>query len=342
MIKTTFIIPGLLLFMLMTGCTQETAFRHTGSIERLHPELDKIIAPGTLPELLAEGFNWIEGPLWLTDENALVFSDIPENTILRWDENRGLQHYLSPSGYTGTPSRSGHSGSNGLLLNSEGGLVLCQHGDRRIALMDACSCKPMPKFITLADNFEGKRFNSPNDGVFSADGSLYFTDPAFGMQNGYNDSLRELDFAGVYRLDTNGEVSLITDSLSTPNGIGLSPDEQSLYVAVSGLESGLIWVEYSLNKQGLPREGQLFFDAGPAADSLKGVPDGMDIRSDGILFATGPGGTWIFRPDGTPLGIVKTGQLTSNCTLDEKEEYLYMTCDSLLLRIKIVSGDSSL
>ncbi len=327
---------GLLLILAFSSCTEKVEPRYTGSVNRLHQALDEIIAPGTRPEILAEGFNWVEGPLWLPEENALIFSDIPENTIFRWDENLGLQHYLTPSGYTNTLKRGGEAGSNGLLLNGKGQLVLCQHGDRRIALMDACTCKPMPKFITLVDRWDNKRFNSPNDGVFSKDGSLYFTDPAYGLPHGFKDSLRELDFAGVYRLDTTGKVSLITDTLSAPNGIGLSPDESSLYVAVSGRESGLIWMEYEKDREGNYEKGKLFYDAGPASDSLKGAPDGMDIRSDGILFATGPGGAWIFRPDGTPLGIIRTGQSTSNCALDEKEEYLYMTCDMYIIRIKLV------
>ena len=324
--------------ILMAACTERSDLHYTGSIDRLDPAIDGIIAPGTRPEVLASGFNWIEGPLWIPDENALIFSDIPENRIYRWDEINGLQPYLEPSGYTAILPRGGESGSNGLLLNGEGKLVLCQHGDRRIALMNACTCKPVPDYITLADNWEGQRFNSPNDGVFSKLGILYFTDPAYGMTHGFADTLRELDFAGVFRLDVGGKVELLSDSLSAPNGIGLSPAENRLYVAVSGRESGKIWVEYELDKKGYPVNGHLFFDGRPASDSLRGAPDGMDIRGDGMIFATGPGGAWIFRPDGTPLGIIRTGQLTSNCALDEKEEYLYMTCDSLLMRIPLVPG----
>lgn len=333
--KTKFLlVPVLLAGLLLAACADRT--RYTGSVDRLDPAMDGIIAPGTRPEILAGGFNWIEGPLWVPDENALLFSDIPENIIFRWDENNGLQPYLQPSGYTGSAARGGETGSNGLLLDRKGNLVLCQHGDRRIARMDACTCKPMPRYLTLADNWNGLRFNSPNDGVYSSEGVLYFTDPAYGLEHRFADKLREMDFAGVFRLDPHGRVDLLTDTLSAPNGIGLSPAGDRLYVAVSGRESGLIWVEYDLDDQGYPREGRLFYDGGEASDTLRGAPDGMDVRSDGILFATGPGGAWVFRPDGTPLGIIRTGQLTSNCTLDEQEEYLYMTCDSLLLRIRLV------
>ncbi len=326
------------LFVILTGftqCSTQPGYPTTGSVNRLSPEIDGIIAPGSLPEILADGFDWSEGPLWLPEQEVLIFSDIPKNTIYQWSEEDGLKVYLTPSGYTGTVPSGGETGSNGLILDAEGNLVLCQHGDRRMARMNTSTGQPQADFSTLIDNWKGKKFNSPNDAVFSKEGDLFFTDPSYGMEFGYDDPQREMDFTGVYRLQRGGELTLLTDALSAPNGISLSPDEKSLYVANSGRSSGLIWKVFDRSPDGSYTNERLFYDAGPAGDSLKGAPDGMVVRSDGIIFATGPGGVWIFQPDGTHLGIVRTGTSTSNCTLDATEKYLYMTCDNQLMRIEL-------
>ncbi|MDX2431642.1 MAG: SMP-30/gluconolactonase/LRE family protein [Bacteroides sp.] len=329
-------LPGILFMsLIMSQCSVVPEYPTTGSVNRLSPEMDAILEPGILPEILADGFEWCEGPLWLPDQNILIFSDIPQNTIFQWSEKDGLSTYLKPSGHTGIEAREGESGSNGLLLDPEGKLVLCQHGDRRMASMNASLAEPEPNFTTLADKWEDKKFNSPNDAVFSKSGELFFTDPAYGMELGFDDPNREMDFTGVFRLHTGGEVSLVTNKLSAPNGIALSPDEKHLYVANSGRSSGLIWEIFDRASDGSYTNERLFYDAGPAGDSLRGAPDGLAVRSDGIIFATGPGGVWIFEPDGTHLGIVRTGQATSNCTLDAREKYLYMTADNFLMRIKL-------
>lgn len=319
----------------LTRCFSQSSYPEQGSVQRLSPAMDKIIKPGTLPEILADGFDWCEGPLWLPGQDMLIFSDIPKNKIFQWSEKEGLGSYLSPSGYTGIIPRSGESGSNGLLLDAEGRLVLCQHGDRRMARMNRPTGLPEADYTSLAEQWEGKRFNSPNDAVFSKGGDLFFTDPAYGMEGKFDDPKREINFTGVFRLKPDGKVSLVSDALSAPNGIGLSPDESHLYVANSGRSSGLIWKVFDRAADGSYTNESLFYDAGPAADSLRGAPDGLVVRSDGIIFATGPGGVWIFQPDGKHLGIVLTGQATSNCTLDAEEKYLYMTADNLLMRIKL-------
>ncbi len=325
----TFAGPGLL------QCAGQPGYPVTGGVDRLSPEMDKIISPGIQPEILADGFTWTEGPLWLPDQEALVFSDIPENSIFKWSEEDGLELYLKPSGYTDTMPRGGETGSNGLLLDADGKLVLCQHGDRRMAVMNPATDQPAADFTTLVDQWQGKRFNSPNDAVCKSNGVLYFTDPAYGMEQRYEDPNREMDFTGVFMLTPDGMVTLITDNLSAPNGIGLSPDETTLYVANSGRSSGNIWMAWDLDPDGIPENGRLFYDARLASDTLNGAPDGMAVRSDGIIFATGPGGVWIFQPDGKHLGIVRTGEATSNCTLDAEEKTLYMTCDDFLMRIRL-------
>jgi gluconolactonase len=325
---------GLLVFLLLASCTAQE-YPTTGSIERLSPQMDRIIAPGTLPEILAEGFEWSEGPLWLPQQEKVIFSDIPNNSIFEWSENEGLKLYLKPSGYTDSIARGGETGSNGLLLDGEGKLVLCQHGDRRMARMKAPLDAPEASFETIAGAWNGKRFNSPNDAVFSSSGDLYITDPAYGMELRYEDPRRDMDFTGVFRITPAGEVSLLSDQLTAPNGIGFSPDESSLYVANSGGSSGSIWMEYELAEDGSLQNEKLFYDARPASDSLRGAPDGLVVRNDGIIFATGPGGVWILTPEGEHLGIIRTGQATSNCTLDAKNRYLYMTADMYLMRIRL-------
>jgi gluconolactonase len=314
---------------------QAKVFPVTGSVLRLDPEMDQIIPPGTLPEILADGFEWSEGPLWLPDQQILIFSDVPKNSIYQWDEKDGLTLYLKPSGYTDTIARGGETGSNGLVLNPEGRLVLCQHGDRRMALMDASLDHPAPEFVTLADRWEGKRFNSPNDATFSKSGILYFTDPAYGLEQRYQDPAREMNFTGVYRLDNAGNVTLLTDKLSAPNGIGLSPDERTLFVANSGGGKNSFWMAYELDDKGDIIREAVYYDASMAADTLAGAPDGLEVREDGTVFATGPGGVWVFNASGEHLGIVRTGQPTSNCTIGSDKQYLYMTANMYLMRIRL-------
>lgn len=332
--KSPFLTIGLLLLLLLTSCSPQK-YPTTGSIDRLSPELDQIIAPGTLPEILAEGFIWSEGPLWLPDQNKVIFSDIPNNSIFQWSEDKGLELYLKPSGYTDTISRGGETGSNGLLLDVDGKLVLCQHGDRRMARMKASLDAPEASFETIAGAWKGLRFNSPNDAVYHSNGNLYITDPAYGMELQYKDPLRDMDFTGVFLITPTGEVSLQLKHLTAPNGIGLSPDESKAYVANSGGSTGFIWMEYDVEKDGSLQNEKLFYDAGPASDSLRGAPDGLVVRKDGIIFATGPGGVWILSPDGEHLGIIRTGEATSNCTLDAENRYLYMTADMYLMRIRL-------
>jgi len=332
--KSPIITTGILVLLILTSCTVQD-YPTTGSIVRLSPELDQIIAPGTLPEILAEGFEWSEGPLWLTDQEKVIFSDIPNNSVFEWSDKDGLKLYLKPSGYTDTISRGGETGSNGLLLDGEGKLVLCQHGDRRMARMNTPLDAPEASFETIAGAWDGMRFNSPNDAVFSSTGNLYFTDPAYGMEQRYEDPKREMDFTGVFRVTPSGEVSLMLKHLTAPNGIGFSPDESRIYVANSGGSSGFIWMEYDVSKDGLLQNESLFYDARPASDSLRGAPDGLVVRDDGIIFATGPGGVWVLTPEGKHLGIILTGQATSNCTLDAKNQYLYMTADMYLMRIRL-------
>ena len=311
----------------------------TGSVLRLDPAMDQVIPKGALPEIIADGFVWSEGPLWLPDQDILIFSDVPQNSIFQWSEKDGLKLYLKPSGYTSEIPRGGETGSNGLLLNERGQLVLCQHGDRRMALMNAPLSSPEPNFITLADRWEGKRFNSPNDAVYARNGDLYFTDPAYGLEKRYQDPAREMNFTGVFRLGKDGSVSLLTDQLGAPNGIGIMPDGKTLIVSNSGGGAQSFWMAYEVSRDGSLINERRFCDASAAADTLSGSPDGLEICPDGTMFATGPGGVWVFDREGTHLGIVMTGQPTSNCTVDSDQQYLYMTANMYLMRIRLNHAD---
>jgi gluconolactonase len=314
---------------------RDTEFVKTGSVERLNPLMDEIIALGELPEIIASGFEWTEGPVWLPEQKILLFSDIPVNSVFQWSEKEGLKLYLKPAGYTDTLSREGEEGSNGLLLDKEERLVLCQHGDRRIARMEAPLDNPEPRFTTLVDRWQGKRFNSPNDAVYNSRGDLFFTDPPYGLEKGFEDPKRELNFTGVYKLSAEGVLTLLTGKMTAPNGIGLSPDEGRLYVANSGKGEQALWMEYKLGDDGSLDEGKIFYNASNAAKTDTGAPDGLKVRKDGIIFASGPGGVWIFSPDGKHLGTVRTGQATANCAFDDEGKYLYITADMYLMRIRL-------
>lgn len=303
-------------------------------IERLDPALDRLIDANAKIETLADGYDWSEGPVWVKDGGYLLFSDVPQNTIHRWKEGERAAPYLTPSGYTGSEPRGGETGSNGLTLDREGRLVLCQHGDRRIARMDAPLASPKPAFTTLADRFEGKRFNSPNDLVFRSTGDLYFTDPAYGMEKQWDDPRREIPFAGVYRLSAAGQVTLLTRDMTRPNGLAFSPDEKRLYVAQSD-DNAPIWRVFDVNADGGVGASRVFFDASTLARSRRGLPDGLKVDVDGNLWATGPGGVLILSPDGKHLGTVMTGQPTANVAFGDDGRTLYITADMHLMRVRL-------
>jgi gluconolactonase len=347
--KLTGLAAGICGLTLLISCGEPTAnetpkaeekkdssmsVRTTGGIEKLDPSFDNIIEPGTAVEILTEGFDWSEGPLWISGGNYLLFSDIPPNKIYKWSEADGLQDYLHPSGYTGITPRGGEPGSNGLLLDKDGRLVLCQHGDRRMARMDAPLDSPEAKFVTLAYQFMGKRLNSPNDAVFKSNGDLYFTDPSYGLEKRDEDPGKELPFKGVYRVKPDGMVDLLTKDIKWPNGIAFSPDESKLYVASSDPDKA-IWMVYDLDAKGGIKNGRIFYDCTEASKKEKGVPDGMKVDKQGNVFGTGPGGVWIFNSSGKVLGKIKTGQATSNCAFNADETELYITADMYLLRVKL-------
>jgi gluconolactonase len=302
-----------------------------GTIERLKPAFDDLIPKGAVLEKLAGGFAWTEGPVWDKKGGFLLFSDIPNNSIFKYKEGEKVSLFLKPSGYVGTRTDLLEPGSNGLLIDSQGRLVMMEHGDRRVSRLE----KDGKTKTTLADKYDGKRLNSPNDGVFMSNGDLYFTDPPYGrMVKGKPGEFpdRDMDFCGVYRL-SKGKLTLLTKEMSKPNGIALSPDEKTLYVANSDPKKA-IWMAFPVKKDGTLGKGKVFFDSTDQVGKKKGLPDGMKVDVKGNLFATGPGGVLVFSPDGTHLGTIATGVPTANCGWGDDGTVLYVTADKDLCRIK--------
>ena len=314
---------------------QEMKYKNIGTIERLDPALDNIISANAKTEIIAEGFEWSEGPLWVEKHKMLLFSDVPMNTIYKWTEAKGKEVYLKPSGYTGTePSVCKEPGSNGLTFDKNGDLVLCQHGDRRMARMDAPLDKPEAKFITLADKYNGKRFSSPNDAVYNSAGELFFTDPPYGLQTqDDSDTKKEISFNGVYKVKANGEVILLVDSITRPNGIAFTPDEKKLIIACSD-PARPNWYIYEVNGDSLTN-GKIFYNAAEEGKTMRGLPDGFKIDKNGNIFASGPGGIYIFNSEAKKLGMIKLENAASNCALSTDEKTLYITNDMYVLRVKL-------
>lgn len=310
----------------------------TGSIEIIKPKALEFIDVTAKIKIHGKGYKWTEGPVWIDDENGgyLLFSDIPNNTIEKYQPGVGTSLYLKSSGSTGLYAGDHTQGSNGLVLNNQGQLVLMQQGDRRVAMMETVLSAPAVKFKTLASHYNGKRLNSPNDAVFHSDGSLYFTDPPYGLKDGMKDVRKELSYQGIYRVSADGDVTLLDDSVNNPNGISFTLDEKTLIVAVSDHEHP-IWYAYDVKEDGSIKNKRVFYDAKAllGVKGEEGMPDGMALHSSGNIFATGPGGVWLFTPEGEVLAKIRTGRLTANCTLSGDEKYLYMTAHDTLMSIRL-------
>ena len=322
-------------FLFLSTCSwAQTTYPTVGEIERFDSALNKVLSHGAKAEIIAEGFKWSEGPLWLEKQQALLFSDVPENTVYRWTPGQGKQVYLNPSGYTGTVPRGGEMGSNGLFLDKAGRLVLCQHGDRRMARMEAPLDKPKAEFVSLADKFDGKRLSSPNDACYSSRGELFFTDPPYGLpQRSERDSTKETSSNGVYKLTSNGNVVLLVDSLARPNGVALFPGEKRLLVANSDPRKPN-WYVYDVNGDALVN-GKIFYSAAGYDRSLQGLPDGLKIDKKGNVYASGPGGIYFLNSEGKLLGRLKLPKAASNVALSGDEKTLYITNSNQILRLKM-------
>lgn len=319
------------LIALLAGLAPISAQDAAPEIVRLDSRLDALIPADAKIEKLGTGYKWSEGPVWLKADQALIFSDVPGNVAYKWDlSGRQPSEFLVPSGDTGLLPNGSGQGSNGLTLDSQGRLVLMQHGDRRVARLE-----PGGKFTTLADKYQSKRLNSPNDGAFDRAGNLYFTDPPYGLKKGADDPARELDFSGVYRLDgKTGELTLLTKELKFPNGLAFSPDYKTAYVANSDPDRPIL-MAYPVKDDGTFGPGRQFADTAALLKAGKpGLPDGLKVDLAGNVFATGPGGVLVFAPDGTMLGRIDTKVPTANCAWGDDGSTLYITANDALVRVK--------
>lgn len=328
---------GLLCAALLGGCAGAAAVSNSerpaiGGLTAYAPGFDAIVASDAKIERLAEGFTWAEGPAWIEDGGYLLFTDVPENRIHRWSDAEGLSVFLEPSGYDGPPTDVlREAGANGLYAEPSGTVLLADSGSRTLARLDP---RTRQKTV-LARAFDGRRFNSPNDVVRRSDGAIFFTDPPYGLTDLDASPVKELPFNGVYRLDTDGTVHLLDDGLTRPNGIALSPDERTLYVANSDPQRA-IWMAYALDAGGAVTSRRVFADAGDlVGDDAPGLPDGMAVAGDGTLFATGPGGVLVFAADGARLGRIATGGPVANVAFGDDGRTLYMTSNGLLARVRL-------
>lgn len=296
---------------------------------RLDPAVDSILPAESKVEKVAGGFGFTEGPVWVKDGGYLLFSDIPANTIYNWKPGGKAEVFRKPSGYDGTDiPEGGFWGSNGLTLDGKGRLIICEHGNRRVTRIEKDGA-----VTVLAEKYEGKRLNSPNDAVYRSSGDLYFTDPPYGPIQGDQDPKKELPFNGVYRLTPSGKLELLTKDLERPNGIALSPDEKTLYVANS-LRKRMVWMSFPVNRDGTVGKGKVFF--GATTFPAKGVPDGMKVDRKGNLYCTGPGGVLIFSPEGRHLGTIPVPETPANLGWGDADgKTLYITAETGLYRIRL-------
>ncbi len=323
------IFSTILLFAVTVAVAQDSVnFPTLGSIQKFDPRLDDLIAADAEIEVLSSGFAWSEGPTWVKDGDYLLFSDVHRNRIIKWKEGEGASVFMEPSGYTGLARDIRAPGSNGLAMDADGHLVLCEHGDRRVAVLTKGGGKR-----TLADNFQGKRFNSPNDLAIASGGGIYFTDPPYGLPNRYENPTSELGFAGIYLLRTNGDVELLTDELPWPNGVALSPDEKMLYVAQSNRNNPIV-KQYPIKNDGTIKKGSVVYNFAKEAEQYAGLPDGLKTDQLGNIWTTGPGGVIILSPQGEKLGHILTGERTANCAWGDDGSTLYITADTYLCRLK--------
>jgi gluconolactonase len=316
-------------------------------IQRLDPSVNQLVPANAALEKVAGGFDkWTEGPVW-TRQGTLLFAEIPANNIDQWVPGKGASVFIHPSGYKGSePYKGGEPGSNGMTLDGDGRVTVAGHAGRTVWRLE--SVDPHAQITVLADSYQGKKLNSPNDLVYKSDGSLYFTDPPYGLPTQNDDEpLKELKVNGVYRIPgarqqkpgappDRDKLQLVIKDLGRPNGIAFSPDEKFLYIAESGTK---VWMRYRVQPDGSVTDGMVFLD--PTSDPAKGVPDGMRLDKNGNIYSSGPGGVWIISPEGKHLGTIKVPEVVANVGWGDKDmKTLYITASTSLYRIKLsVEGD---
>jgi gluconolactonase len=305
---------------------------HEPIVTRLDPRFDALVPPGAVLEKIVDDHGWAEGPVWVRDGGYLLFSDVVKNRIYRWKDGEGESVFLQSSGYTGSAHFPGpEPGSNGLAIDFMGRLVFCQHGDRRISRRESDG-----RLTVLVDRFEGKRINSPNDLVFKSNGDLYFTDPPFGLPHTFQDPAKELPFQGVYRLAQDGKLTLLTKELSGPNGIAFSPDERTLYVSNADRKR-LVWMAFNVLSDGTLGKPRVVYDGTTTLAGRRGTADGMKLDAQGNIFGAGPGGVYVFAPDGRMLGWFDFGGNVGNLAWGEDGSTLFIAANAAVYRIQLTT-----
>ena len=301
-------------------------------IDRLDPRFDQLVPKDAKLEKIADGFTWVEGPVWHKQGGYLLFSDIPANRVYKWKAGEGVTLYVKNSGYSGiAPFAGKEQGSNGLTFDAQGRLVLCRHGDRQIGRLE-----PNGTIVPLADQYDGHKINSPNDLVFKSNGDLYFTDPPFGLPKAFDDP-SQAPVQGVYRLSKDGTVTLLIHDIKAPNGIAFSPDEETLYVSDVDPRRAA-WLAYDVKPDGTVANGRVFFDATRWRKDPFFGPDGFKVDRYGNIFGARPGGLSVIASDGTLLGTIETGQPTSNVAWGEDGQTLFITGGSSVYRLRLTTS----
>jgi gluconolactonase len=315
-------------------------------MDRLDASVDTIIPAGAKLERIVTGFTWIEGPVWA--DGRLFFAEIPSNSIRTWTPGKGVSIFLQPSGYKGSAPYGGpESGSNGMTLDVRGRLTVAGHAQRDVYRLETLD--PKGAITILADSYKGKKLNSPNDLVYKSDGSLYFTDPPYGLRTQQdNDPEKQLDVNGVYRIPhalsqkpgtepAPADLQLLVSDLTRPNGIAFSPDEKYLYVNNS--QPKKIWMRYTVKPDGTLTDAKLLYDA--TADNRPGAPDGMKVDVEGNIYSAGPGGVWIFTPEGKPLAtILMPGRVANVAWAGADRKMLYITGSEGIFRVHLkIAGE---
>ena len=319
---------------LLAACATPREATHgepIGRITAYDPAFDALVPSNARIGKIAEGFTWSEGPAWIADGGYLLFNDVPENAMHRWSARDGDSLFLKPSGYAGTDTAGlREAGANGLEAEPGGTVLLADSGSRLIARFDPVA----KRRTTLAATYNGKRFNSPNDIARRSDGMVFFTDPPYGLEGIDESPLKEQPVNGVYRLDVDGSVHLIEGALKFPNGIALSPDERTLYVANSDRDHP-VWMAYRLDEHGNVLDRRVLADASDLVAKAEGAPDGMTVSRDGHLFASAPGGLLVMDANGKRLGLIETGARVSNATFGDDGRTLYITSHTFVARVRV-------
>jgi len=333
------LLTALLWLPVAPSQAQTTSFTTTGQVVRQAPALDQLLAPGAQIEIVAAGFSHIEGPVWVPDSSMLLFSDTKERKIYRWSAQEGVSKFLENSGYTGRMPYSKEPGSNGLALDGRGNLLICEHGDRRVASLPLANKSGKR---TLTDNYQGKRYNSPNDVLaHPSSGNLYFTDPPFGLPEQDKDPRREINVSGVYCLAPDGRVTQEVTELSKANGLAFTPDGRTLYVSNADSLRPVL-MAYDVRSNGKLGKGRVFFDMSTLPKKrFKEVPDGLKVDRQGNVWATGVGGVVVLSPQGQHLGTIDPGEVVANCAWGDDGRTLYLATGSWLCRIKTLTQGSA-